>query len=96
VRRTCSRRDHRPCGGRAATPCLAEGSGIGGDSKAIKAKEMEPQHGSLPTPKSWGAWGMDPWLSTLSTFTRLVIILPPRMLEEEAGRSVASTNIPWR
>jgi hypothetical protein len=37
---------------------------------------------------------MEPWLSPPSTFTRLVIILPPRMLEEEAGRSVASTDIP--
>jgi hypothetical protein len=29
-------------------------------------------------PKELGARGMDPWLSPLSTFTRLVIILPPR------------------
>jgi hypothetical protein len=47
-------------------------------------------------PKRVGARGMEPWLSPLSTFTRLVIILPPRMLEEEAGRSVASTDIPRR
>jgi hypothetical protein len=37
--------------------------------------------------------GMEPQLSPLSTFTRLVNILPPRMLEEEAGRSVASRDI---
>jgi hypothetical protein len=28
-------------------------------------------------PKELGARGMDPWLNPLSTFTRLVIILPP-------------------
>jgi hypothetical protein len=63
-------------------PRLAVGGSVGGGTKAIKAKEMEPQHGSLPTPKSWGARGMEPWLSPPSSFTRLVIIL--RMLEEEA------------
>jgi hypothetical protein len=26
---------------------------IGGGTEAIKAKEMEPQLGSLPTPRSW-------------------------------------------
>jgi hypothetical protein len=54
---------------------LAAGGGVGGGTEAIKAKEMEPQHDSLPTPKELGARGMDPWLSPLSTFTRLVIIL---------------------
>jgi hypothetical protein len=78
VRRTCARRDRRPCGGRAATLRLAAGGDVGGGTDAIKAKEMEPQHGSLPTPKSWGVRGMDPWLSPLSTFMRLVIILPPK------------------
>jgi hypothetical protein len=29
-------------------------------------------------PKELGARGMDPWLSPLTTFTRLVIILPPK------------------
>jgi hypothetical protein len=38
-------------------PHLATGGGVGGDTEAIKAKEMEPQHGSLPTPKSWGREG---------------------------------------
>jgi hypothetical protein len=51
VQRTCAQRDRRPYGGRVATLCLA----VGGSTKTIKAKEMEPQHGSLPTPKSWGA-----------------------------------------
>jgi hypothetical protein len=51
--------------------------GVGSGTEAIEAKESEPQHGSLPTPKELGARGMDPWLSPLSTFTRLVIILPP-------------------
>jgi hypothetical protein len=52
---------------------LAAGGSVGGGIEAIKAKKMEPQHGSLPTPKSWG---MESWLNPLSTFTRLVIILP--------------------
>ena len=96
MRQTCAWRDYRPCGGRTAAPRLVVGGSVGGGAKAIKAKEMEPQHGSLPTPKSWGARGMETWLSPLSTFTRLVITLPPRMLEEEAGRGVASTDIPRR
>jgi hypothetical protein len=33
----------------AARPTVTIGRG----TEAIKAKEMEPQHGSLPTPKSW-------------------------------------------
>jgi hypothetical protein len=53
--RTCARRDRRPCGGRAATPRFAAGGSIGGGTKAIKAKEMEPQHDSLPAPKELGA-----------------------------------------
>jgi hypothetical protein len=48
--RTCARRDRRPCGGWTATPRLAARGSVGGGTKA---KEMEPQHGSLPTPKSW-------------------------------------------
>jgi hypothetical protein len=93
--RTCARRDRRPYGGRTSTPRSAVGGSVGGGTKAIKAKKMEPQHGSLPTPKELGARGMEPWLNPLSTFTRLVIILP-RMLEEEAGRSVASMDISRR
>jgi hypothetical protein len=77
MRRTCARCDRRPCGGRTAKPRLAAGGSIGGSTKAIKSKNMESQHDSLPTPKSWGARGMEPWLSPLSTFMRLVIILPP-------------------
>jgi hypothetical protein len=57
VRRTCAQRDRRPCSGREATPRLAVGGSVGGDTEAIKAKEMEPQHGLLPTPKSWGREG---------------------------------------
>jgi hypothetical protein len=75
--RTCARRDHRPCGGRTATPRSAAGDSIRGGTKAIKSKEMEPQHGSLPTPRYWGVRGMEPWLSPLPTSTRLVIILLP-------------------
>jgi hypothetical protein len=78
IRWTCARRDRRPCGGRTATPHLAAGGSVGGGTKTIKAKEMEPQHDSLPTPKNWGARGMESWLGPLSTFTRLVIILPPK------------------
>jgi hypothetical protein len=33
----------------AARPAVT----VGGGTKAIKAKEMESQHSSLPTPKSW-------------------------------------------
>jgi hypothetical protein len=73
VRRTCARRDRRPYGGWATTLRLA----VGGGTEALKANEMEPQHGSLPTPKELGARGMESWLSPLSTFTRLVNILPP-------------------
>jgi hypothetical protein len=57
MRRNCTRRDCRPCGGRTATPRLAARGSIGCGTKAIKAKKMEPQHGSLPTPKSWGHKG---------------------------------------
>jgi hypothetical protein len=93
---TCARRDRRPCGGRTATPRSAAGGSVEGGTKAIKAKEMEPQHDLLPTPRYWGARGMEPWLSPLPTSTRLVIILPPRMQEEEAGKNVASTDIPQK
>jgi hypothetical protein len=78
MRWTCARRDRRPCSGRTTTPRLAVGGSVGGDTKTIKAKEMEPQHGSLPTPKNWGARGTESWISPLSTFTRLVIILSPK------------------
>jgi hypothetical protein len=40
--RTCARRDRRPCGGRTTTPRSVAGDSIGGGTKAIKAKEMEP------------------------------------------------------
>jgi hypothetical protein len=53
ARRTCARRDRRPCGGRATTLRLVARGG----TEAIKANEMELQHGSLPTPKSWGREG---------------------------------------
>jgi hypothetical protein len=49
--RTCARRDRRPCGGRTTMPRSATGGSVGGTTKAIKAKEMEPQHDSLPTPR---------------------------------------------
>jgi hypothetical protein len=55
--RTCARRDRRLSGGWTATPRLAVGGSVGGGTKAIKAKEMEPQHGSLPTPKELGREG---------------------------------------
>jgi hypothetical protein len=77
MRWTYARHDRRPCGGQTATSRLAAGGSVEGGTKTIKAKEMEPQHGSLPTPKELGARGMESWLSPLSTFTRLVIILPP-------------------
>jgi hypothetical protein len=77
MQRTYARRDRRPYGGWTTMPRLAAGVSVGGGTKAIKAKEMEPQHGSLPTPKELEARGMEPWLSPLSAFTRLVISLPP-------------------
>jgi hypothetical protein len=77
MRQTCARCDRRPYGGWTAASRLAVVGSIGGDTKTVKAKEMEPQHGSLPTPKNWGARGMEPWLSPLPTFMRLVITLPP-------------------
>ena len=95
MRRTFARRDRRPCGGRTATPRLAAGGRIGGGNKAIEAKKMEPQHGSLPTPKSWGA--RDGAVAQPAVHLHKAGEHPsPRMLEEEAGRSVTSTDIPWR
>jgi hypothetical protein len=92
MRWTFARRNHRPCSGRTATPRLAAGGSVGGGTKTIKAKEMEPQHGSLPTPNI-GARGMEPWLSPLSTFTRLVIILPPeRWRKKREGASPPWTS----
>jgi hypothetical protein len=40
--RTCAQRDRRSCRGQTAMPCLAAGGSVGGGTKAIKAKEMEP------------------------------------------------------
>jgi hypothetical protein len=54
MQRTCAQCDRRPCGGRTATPRLAARSSVGGGTKAIKAKKMEPQHGSLLTPRELG------------------------------------------
>jgi hypothetical protein len=93
--RTCARRDHHPCGGRTTTPHLAAGGSVGGGTKANKAKKMEPHHGSLPTPKSWGV--RDRVVAQLAVHLDEAGDHPsPRMLEEEAGRSVASMDIPWR
>jgi hypothetical protein len=53
---------------------------------------MEPQHGSLPTPKSWGV--KDGAAAQLAVHLHEAGEHPsPRMLEEEAGRSVAPTDI---
>jgi hypothetical protein len=57
MRQTYARRDRRPYGGWTAASHLAAGGSIGGDTKTIKAKEMEPQHGSLPTLKIGGLIG---------------------------------------
>jgi hypothetical protein len=95
VRRTCTQRDRRPCGGWAATLRSVVGGSVGGGTKAIKAKEMEPQHGSLPTLKSWGM--RDGAVAQPAVHLHEAGEHPsPRMLEEEAGRSVASTDIPRR
>jgi hypothetical protein len=57
VQQTCARCDRRLCGGQAVVLRLAVGGSVGGDTKAVKAKEMEPQHILLPTPRSWGREG---------------------------------------
>jgi hypothetical protein len=93
--RTCARCDRRPCGERTATPRLAAGGSVGGGTKAIKAKEMEPQHGLLPTLKSWGV--RDGAVAQPAVHLHEAGGHPsPRMLEEEVGRSVASMDIPRR
>jgi hypothetical protein len=95
MRWTYARHDRHPCGGRTAMPRLAAGGNVGGGTKTIKAKEMEPQHGSLPTPKNWGAW--DGAMEQPAVHLHEAGDHPsPRMLEEEAGRSVASMDIPRR
>jgi hypothetical protein len=80
---------------RAASSAARPAVNIGGGTESIKAKEMEPQHGSLPTPRSWGARD--------GAAAQSVVHLheagehpSPRMLEEEAGRSVSPTDILWR
>jgi hypothetical protein len=57
MRRTYAQRDRCPCGGRTTTPRSAVGGSVGGGTKSIKAKKMEPQHGSLPSPKELGREG---------------------------------------
>jgi hypothetical protein len=41
MRKTCARRDRRPCGRRIAMPQSAAGGGVGGGAKAIQAKEPD-------------------------------------------------------
>jgi hypothetical protein len=74
---------------------LAAGGGVGGGTEAIKAKEMEPQHDLLPTTKSWGV--RDGAVAQPAVHLHEAGDHPSlQMLEEEAGRNVASTNIPRR
>jgi hypothetical protein len=74
---------------------LAAGGSVGGGTEAIKAKEMEPQHDSLPTPRSWGP--RDGGAAQPADHLHKAGEHPsPRMLEEEAGRSVTPTDIPRR
>jgi hypothetical protein len=76
---------------RAASSASRPAVTIGGGTEAIKAKEMEPQHGSLPTPKSWGT--RDGAVAQPAIHLHEAGEYPsPRMLEEEAGRSVAPTD----
>jgi hypothetical protein len=96
VRQTCARRDRRPCAGRAATLRLTAGGDVGGGTEAIKAKEMEPQHGSLPTRRSWGCARDGAAAHPVVHLHEAAEHPSPRMLEEEAGRSIASTDILWR
>jgi hypothetical protein len=44
--------------------------------KPSKPKRWNPSTACFP-PQRVGARGMEPWLNPMSTFTRLVIILPP-------------------
>jgi hypothetical protein len=81
--------DGQPC------PAWRREAALEAAPKPSKPKRWSRSTARFP-PQRVGARGMEPWLSPLSTFTRPVIILPPRMLEEEAGRSVASMDIPWR
>jgi hypothetical protein len=92
VRWTCARHDRRPCDGRAATLRSAAGGSVGGGTEAIKAKEMEPQHDSLPTPKELG--GTRDGVAAQPAVHRHEASKhrSPRMLEEEARRSVASID----
>jgi hypothetical protein len=93
--RTCARRDRRSCGGRTATPRLAAGGSVEGGTKAIKAKEMEPQHARFPPHRVGGP--RDGVVAQPAVHLHEAGDHPsPRMLEEEAGRSVASTDIPRR
>jgi hypothetical protein len=41
VRRTCARRDRRPCDGRTAPPHLVAGGSVGGGTKAIQPKRPD-------------------------------------------------------
>jgi hypothetical protein len=92
MRRTYARRDRRRCSGRTATPHSAVGGSVGGGTEAIKAKKMEPQHGSLPTQKELGARGMESWLSPMSAFTRLVITPPKCWRKKREGASPPRTS----
>jgi hypothetical protein len=45
---TCTRRNHRPCGRRTATPRSAAGGSIGGGAKSIQAKEPDTRQLTAP------------------------------------------------
>jgi hypothetical protein len=73
--RTCARRDHRPCGGRTATPRPSS------RRKRRRRHQSHPGRGARHAAAD-GACSRPKFASS----TRLVDALLPRMPEEEAGR----------
>jgi hypothetical protein len=77
---------------RAASSAARPAVTIGGGTEAIKAKEMEPQHVSLPTQRVGGA--RDGAVAQSVVHLHKAGEHPsPRMLDEEAGRRVAPADI---
>jgi hypothetical protein len=76
---TCARRNHHPCGGRAATPRPSGRRQCRRRHQATQAEE--PGTRQLTAPQTAG-----PVYPEFASFARLANALLPRMLEEEAGR----------
>jgi hypothetical protein len=90
--RISTRCDHRPCGGRTATPAWRREAASEAAPKPSKPKRWSRSTARFP-PQRVGARGMESWLSPLSTFTRLVIILPPECWwKKQEGASPPRTS----